>query len=227
MSVIKNEDNIKSNGRKLKASKYEIPAVIRKDDEEISFEKALIMALILHPLVVLILLVSSLIMAYFGFELFKKPDLKPKDIEFVLVEKEAPPIDKNTKNRADKDSQAGGKHDPKRAVSLPQSAAPKAPAKKPTPPAKKPSVQKPQPKPQPVQKTQPKPVQQPKVEQVQQPVQKPCPMMGYTAQMPQQTPQMGYGTAPAAQMVQIPMQVNGTLTGTFVPSAGCNGGCVK
>ena len=62
---------------------------------------------------------------------------------------------------------------------------------------------------------------------MQQPAQKPCPMMGYTAQMPQQTPQMGYGTAPAAQMVQIPMQVNGTLTGTFVPSAGCNGGCVK
>ena len=103
--------------------------------------------------------------------------MKPKDIEFVLVEKEAPPIDKNTRNRADKDSQAGGKHDPKRAVSLPQSAAPKAPAKKPTPPAKKPAVQKPQPKPQPVAKPQPKPqpTPQPKVEQVQQPAPKPVP----------------------------------------------------
>ena len=177
MSVIKNEDNIKSNGGKAKTSRYEIPAVIRKDKEEISFEKALIIALIIHPLVVLVLMLSSLIFALLGIELFKKPDMKPKDIEFVLVEKEAPPIDKNTKNRADKDSQAGGKHDPKRAVSLPQSAAPKAPAKKPTPPAKKPAVQKPQQKPQPKQqpvaKPQPKP--QPKVEQVQQPTPKPVP----------------------------------------------------
>ena len=37
MSVIKNEDNIKSNGGNVKASKYEIPAVIRKDKEEIQF----------------------------------------------------------------------------------------------------------------------------------------------------------------------------------------------
>lgn len=175
MSVINNEDNVKIKNKGSKASRYEIPAVIRKEYEEIPFEKALIIALILHPLIVLILILSSLIMAFFGIDLFKKPEIKPKDIEFVLVEKEAPPIDKNTRNRADKDSQAGGKHDPKRAVSLPQSAAPKAPAKKPTPPAKKPAVQKPQPKPQPVAKPQPKPQPQPKVEQVQQPAPKPVP----------------------------------------------------
>ncbi len=177
MSVINNEGNIKSKNKGSNASRYEIPAVIRKEHEEIPFEKALIIALILHPLIVLILILASLIMAIFGIDLFKKPEMKPKDIEFVLVEKEAPPIDKNTRNRADKDSQAGGKHDPKRAVSLPQSAAPKAPAKKPTPPAKKPAVQKPQPKPQPVAKPQPKPQPnpQPKVEQVQQPAPKPVP----------------------------------------------------
>ena len=177
MSVINNEGNIKSKNKGSKASRYEIPAVIRKEHEEIPFEKALIIALILHPLIVLVLILASLVMAILGIDLFKKPDMKPKDIEFVLVEKEAPPIDKNTRNRADKDSQAGGKHDPKRAVSLPQSAAPKAPAKKPTPPAKKPAVQKPQPKSQPVAKPQPKPqpTPQPKVEQVQQPAPKPVP----------------------------------------------------
>lgn len=163
MSVVNNEDNIKSKGS-VKTARYEVPAVIRKDKEEVSFEKALIIALVLHPLVILILILSSFILKLLGidFDLFKKPDMKPKDIEFVLVEKEAPPIDKNTKNRADKDSQAGGKHDPKRPVSLPQTAAPKAPAKKPTPPpAKKPAVQKPQPKPQPAVKPQtPKPVEQ-------------------------------------------------------------------
>lgn len=164
MSLVNNEDNIKSKSSSVKTARYEIPAVIRKDKEEVSFEKALIIALVLHPLVILILILSSFILKLLGidFDLFKKPDMKPKDIEFVLVEKEAPPIDKNTKNRADKDSQAGGKHDPKRPVSLPQTAAPKAPAKKPTPPpAKKQTVQKPQPKPQPAAKPQtPKPVEQ-------------------------------------------------------------------
>lgn len=162
MSVVNNEDNIKSKNSSVKTARYEVPAVIRKDKEEVSFEKALIIALVLHPLVILILILSSFILKLLGidFDLFKKPDMKPKDIEFVLVEKEAPPIDKNTKNRADKDSQAGGKHDPKRPVSLPQAAAPKAPAKKPTPPpAKKPAVQKPQPKSQPKPQT-PKPVEQ-------------------------------------------------------------------
>ena len=171
MSVIKNDDNIKPKNMRNKAPVYEIPAVIRKEKEEISFEKALVWAFILHPAIILILLLFSIVLKFLGidFNLFNKPELKPKDIEFVLVEKEAPPINKNTKNRADKNSQAGGKHDPKRPVSLPQTAAPKAPAKKPSSPApKKPAAQKnkPQVKPQPAVKPQvqkpaaPKPQQQ-------------------------------------------------------------------
>lgn len=150
MSVIKNDDNVKSN-IKTKKARYEIPAVLRNEQDEISLEKALVWALILHPAIILILMLASFVLKLLGIDLslFNKPDLKPKDIEFVLVEKEAPPIDKNTKNRADKNSQAGGKHDPKRPVSLPQSAAPKAPEKKPAPPAQKPVQQKPQVKPQP------------------------------------------------------------------------------
>lgn len=53
---------------------------------------------------------------------FDKPAMKPKDIEFVLVNKEGTPINKNTKFRADRNSRAGGKHDPKRPVSQPQAA---------------------------------------------------------------------------------------------------------
>ncbi len=150
MSILKDDNDLMS--EQYSTQVYEVPAVIRKEKEEISFEKALIIALILHPAVVIILFLASIVLKLLGidFDLFKKPDLKPKDIEFVLVEKEAPPIDKNTKNRADRDSQAGGKHDPKRAVSLPQDSAPKSPDKKPTSPApSKPAVQKPQPKPQP------------------------------------------------------------------------------
>ena len=56
MSLIKNDDNIKPKRKLRKASIYEIPAVVRKDKEEISFERALMIALVLHPAVILILL---------------------------------------------------------------------------------------------------------------------------------------------------------------------------
>ena len=131
MSVLKNDNNAIEKNKNSKAI-YELPAVVRKEKDEISFEKALIVSILLHPAVIIILFLASLVLRLLGidFDMLKKPDLKPKDIEFVLVEKEAPPIDKNTKNRADKNSQAGGKHDPKRPVSLPQASAPKAPKAK-------------------------------------------------------------------------------------------------
>ena len=207
MSIIKNDDNIKS-PTPIKKSAYELPAVVRKDKEEVSFEKALTIAIILHPAIILILLLSSFILKLLGidFSLFNKPDLKPKDIEFVLVEKEAPPIDKNTRNRSDKNSQAGGKHDPKRKVSLPQQEAPKAPAKKPTPPkAQKPATPKPvaKPQPQPVQKTvAPKP-QQPVVKQpvVQQPTPAPKPQ----APKPTVTPSVPKPTTKPLSDFNIPI----------------------
>ena len=191
MSVIKNDDNIKSGDSLNRNSVYEIPAVIRKEKNEISFEKALFIAVILHPAIILILLLSSFILKLLGidFDLFKKPELKPKDIEFVLVEKEAPPIDKNTKNRADKNSQAGGKHDPKRPVSLPQTSAPKAPAKKPTSPAPNKPAVKPQPK------VQPQPA--PQKPQVQKPVQ----------QAPAPQPQTPAPKAPAPRPAPAPVSV--------------------
>ena len=204
MSIIKNDDNIKS-PKPRKKSIYELPAVVRKDKEEVSFEKALTIAVILHPTIVLILLLSSFVLKLLGidFSLFNKPDLKPKDIEFVLVEKEAPPIDKNTRNRSDKNSQAGGKHDPKRKVSLPQQEAPKAPAKKPTPPKAQKTVTpkpvaKPQPKPQPAQKqVAPKP-QQPVV-------QKPAPAPKPQAPKPTVTPTMPKPTSKPVSEFNIPI----------------------
>ena len=103
------------------------------------------------------------------------PELPEQDIEFKLVQQESkPPINKNTKIRADRDSQAGGKHDPKKAISDP------------TPKGPKPSKPAPQVKSQPVQKPQPAPKQQPQKQVakpsqptkqvVQQPVQKPAPV---------------------------------------------------
>lgn len=181
MSIIKNGAgavNIKS----IKSSEYIIPAVIREENDEVSLKKAFVWALILHPVFIIFLLAASVLLQLLGvnLNLFHKPELVSQDIEFVIVEKEAPPIDKNTKNRADKDSQAGGKHDPSRPVSMPQEPAPKAEAPKPAkkePPKKqvqKPQpkqVQKPQPKPQPAPQ-QPKPAVQPKP-QVQTPAPQP------------------------------------------------------
>lgn len=163
MSVIQNNDNIKPQNGDLKKENYILPAVVREYKEDCTFEKALTIAFILHIVIFALMLILPFIFKLLGIELnlFKRPEAKPKDIEFVLVDKEGTPINKNTKNRADKNSRAGGKHDPKRPVSLPQSSAPKGPAKKPTPPApqkaqtpkkpavpKAPAIQKPVQKPQ-------------------------------------------------------------------------------
>lgn len=168
MSLLQNEDNIAEKNKTGKAV-YELPAVIRHEKEDEKFEKALIASLILHPALVVVILLTSLILRFLGinFDLFKKPDIKPKDIEFVLVDKEGTPIDKNTKNRADKNSRAGGIHDPNRPVSLPQPAAPKADKK----PAAAPQQQAPAKKPSAPQQQK---VQQPQ-KTVQQPAQKPAP----------------------------------------------------
>ncbi len=184
MSVIQNNNN---NNIKLKNNKknniYEIPAVLREDKSEISFEKALIAAIIFHPVLIAFILFMSFLLKLLGldFDMLKKPDLRPKDLEFVLVEKEATPIDKNTKNRSDRNSRAGGKHDPKRNVSIPQPPAPKANDKKPAapksqpkPPVKQQPKVPPQPKTQPAQtKPQAQPKPQPAQPKPQQPVQMP------------------------------------------------------
>lgn len=226
MSVIKNDDNIKLKAEQNKTN-YEIPAVIRKEENEIPLEKAIFVALILHPAVIVILILASFILKLLGidFDLFKKPDLKPKDIEFVLVEKEAPPIDKNTKNRADKNSRAGGKHDPKRPVSMPQAAAPKAPEKKNnTPPAPKKPVQKSAPsvKPQPAVKPQtPKPIAQP-----QQTAPKPAPAPKPQAPRPNVTPAAPKPSAKPSEFnipipkSNIPQMAQPTAPVTTAPKVG-------
>lgn len=164
MSVIKNDENINKTEKQRNKAVYTIPAVIRKDESAFSFEKAVVLAILLHIFLILGVLFISFVLNLLGIS-FKMPDEKPKDIEFVLVEKEAPPIDKNTKNRADKNSRAGGINDPNRPVSLPQTSAPKSPDKKPTPPApKKQETPKPQKKVEKTKTQQSQTVQQPKAQ---------------------------------------------------------------
>lgn len=120
------------------------------NSDEISFKKALAISTALHPAAVVTVWLISIGLALLGINLFmfEKPNLLPKkDIEFVLVnKKEAPPINKNTNLRADRNSRAGGVHDPNRKISEPSPA-----------PSKQAKSIKPSPAPKPVAKPAPKP----------------------------------------------------------------------
>ncbi len=156
----------------LQDSKYTYGIYKKEDENDIPLPKCFVYSAVLHPVALGLIWLSIIILAILGinFSIFDKPQPKPKDIEFVLVNKEAPPINKNTKFRADKNSRAGGIHDPKRPVSLPQAAS-KAAKSQQAAPVQKASTPKrafaptPQPKPkqQPKQqKTQTKPAPTPK-----------------------------------------------------------------
>ena len=110
---------------------YKLPKLVVTAPEVIPIKKSLAISTALHPGVVLLIWLITMALALLGIQLFtfKKPDAKlKKDIEFVLVDKEAMPRNKNTKNRADINSRSGGINDPKRKVSMP-SPTPKKTAK--------------------------------------------------------------------------------------------------
>ena len=105
-------------------TKYTYGIYKKEDENDISLKKCFFFSFALHPIAVGMVWLSIFILALIGISLptFEKPQQKPKDIEFVLVNKEGTPINKNTKFRADRNSRAGGIHDPKRPVSQPQAA---------------------------------------------------------------------------------------------------------
>ncbi|MGN0015655.1 MAG: TonB family protein [Candidatus Gastranaerophilaceae bacterium] len=135
---------------------YKIPAVFRYDKNEMSLTKSIFVSTAIHPLAVFLIWLFIFIAGLLGisFVVFNKPEAKPKDIEFVLVDKEQTPINKNTRYRSDRNSRAGGKHNPKRKVSMPKAGG--SPAQ-----TSKPKAQKPKPQ-------QPK-MQQPKAQKIAQP----------------------------------------------------------
>ena len=164
MTLLREEENIYSN---LQDDEIIIPAVYKNEDDEMPLWRAFLLStFVVHPGFIIGCLVIAFILALLGihFDILNRPELPKKDIEFVLVSKEEPPIDKNTRFRADRDSRAGGKHDPTRPVSEPQASSP-APAKKAAPapaPAPKSVVPpKKQPQPQPQPSVQKQPVKQP------------------------------------------------------------------
>lgn len=104
---------------------YKLPKLVTTKPEVIPIQKSFAISTALHPGVVLLIWLITTALALLGIQLFtfKKPDAKlKKDIEFVLVDKEAMPKNKNTKFRADINSRTGGINDPKRKVTMPSPA---------------------------------------------------------------------------------------------------------
>lgn len=133
--------------RKLRDEpEYELPAVIRKDEKELSLKKSMLISTILHPTIVGALWLMVFILALLGInlKLYERPEAKMNDIEFVLVDnlKEQKPLNPKTKFRADKNTRTGGQRDKKKKVSMPSPApGPKAVQQK-SSPAKKTSAPK-------------------------------------------------------------------------------------
>ena len=112
---------------------YVTPAVLRDDEDYVTLKKSIIISSILHPSVLGAAWLTFIILALLGIHigLFDRPKPKMNDIEFVLVDHEATPRDKNTRNRADINSRSGGINDPKKPVSMPSP--PPSKVQKPTP----------------------------------------------------------------------------------------------
>lgn len=103
-------------------SDYKIPAVFKMNKSDMSLKKSIMISTAIHPLTVFLVWLTVFIAGLMGisFVLFNKPEAKVQDIEFVLVDKEDKPINPKTRFRSDRNSRAGGKHDPKRKVSMPK-----------------------------------------------------------------------------------------------------------
>ncbi len=107
------------------SKRYELPSIVTSKPEAIPIEKSFAISTALHPAVVLLIWLISVILPFLGIKwfIFNKPEPKlKKDIEFVLVDKEAMPRNMKTRNRADINSRSGGINDPKRKVSMPSPA---------------------------------------------------------------------------------------------------------
>jgi len=107
------------------AENFKLPKLVTTKPEAIPIRRSFVISTALHPGVVLIIWLITTALALMGIHLFtfNKPDAKlKKDIEFVLVDKEAMPKNMKTKYRADINSRTGGINDPKRKVSMPSPA---------------------------------------------------------------------------------------------------------
>ncbi len=130
MSILGNLNNLTED--EPQNGSFKVPKVAKNDDEKsgLSLKNCImVVSPAIHVLTVCFAVVVGFILLLLGINLslLNPPQNKPQDIEFVLVDKEQMPINKNTKYRADRNSKASGKHNPKKKVSMPSQASKKAP----------------------------------------------------------------------------------------------------
>ena len=119
MSMLSKKSFILDEEEDNNIEEYRLPSIVTSKPEVIPIKKSFAISTALHPAVVLLIWLITVALALMGINLslFKRPDAQlKKDIEFVLVDKEAQPRDPNTKNRSDMNSRSGGINDPKRKV---------------------------------------------------------------------------------------------------------------
>ena len=141
MAQIRNKFDITNSltDEKINAGKH-LPNFFDSDDE-VKPVIGLALSVVFHLMFVFLLIIVSIVHGLV-FPHLPKPELPNRNLEFKLVQNESkPPINKKTKIRSDRDSRAGGKHDPKKMISEPSPAS--------APQAKKSVAQKPKTKPQP------------------------------------------------------------------------------
>lgn len=116
MTHIRNRYDIQNDIDEEKyTAKKRLPNFFLSNDE-LSHWKGFSLSILVH----LLLAALAFSLQVYVFSKLPKPMPPTRDIEFKLVQaEEKPPINKNTKFRSDRNTQAGGKHDPKRAISEP------------------------------------------------------------------------------------------------------------
>ena len=109
-----------------KTKNFEDTPLFMQEEEIIPIKDALGWAAIVHVAVLVFFPLASLVF-HWDFTVFNRPKIKQRNIEFVLVaQPEKDPINKNTPFRADRNTQAGGIHDPNRPISPPLPSAPQS-----------------------------------------------------------------------------------------------------
>ena len=129
MSIIERKSFITDEDEYSDLKEYTLPAIVTTKPEVIPIKKTFAISTALHFVTPALVILISTILALLGIKLFifNKPDANiKKDIEFVLVEKEAMPRNPKTNNRAHINSRSGGINNPKKKVSMPSPAPKKA-----------------------------------------------------------------------------------------------------
>ncbi len=188
---------------------------LTKNDEAPTYFGSLVLfSMLCHALLVLSLVLIFFLLDFFGINWinFDPLQLKPKDIQFILVDTpQAIPRDPNTRNRAERASRSGGKKSAENPTALAQRKAGTVTSKpQPTVKPQQAPQRKPTPRPQPKQPT-PRPTKKPTP-----------PRPKANAPKPTPTPKSVAPPSPVIPTIKTPAAPTPTATGPVLPTPSSN-----